>query len=260
LQKPVGVSPRSQQRTEIEFRLTEAGGVTLLLGGRRQFLPPQRLAVFWAGTPHQVLELNARETWLVRLPLGWVLSRGLPPNFINGLLDGRVFFEPDIDHFECDLHRCRLWSDQGTRRTALLKQAVELEIEARLLRLAATLPDRLPTPAVEPPADEPLRRSLSLAALVARHHTEALSMSELGRLAGLHPNYLMKLFRRELGSSVIEYLTQHRLAHAMRLLVSSPLPLRDVAGRSGFGSIKRLSVTFRESIKDSPAAFRRRHR
>src|SRR5690606_34739756 len=108
--RPLTVSPRSQQRTDVELRLLEGGSITLLIGGRVQWLPARRLSVYWAGMPHQVLAHEGRENWLMRIPLAWLLARGLPANFINGLLEGRVFFEPDVDDFECDRFRMHLWS------------------------------------------------------------------------------------------------------------------------------------------------------
>jgi len=255
----VGVSPRSQQRTEFELRLTESGSTTLLLGGRETILPARRLAAFWTGTPHQVLAHEAGAAWVLRLPLAWVLRRELPAVLRDGLLEGRVFFEPDIDQFDCDLFRLRLWADEEVKRQPLLRRAVELEIEARLIRLAAALPARLPS------LDRPRstaggrpRKALEVAALIARRHTDRMSATDLGRAAGRHPNYVMNLFRRELGTSVLEYVTQHRLAHALRLLVTADLSLDEIARQSGFGSSKRLRMTFGAAFKKSPFAFRRR--
>lgn len=253
------MSPRSQQKTDCELRLTETGSTTLLLGGREVVLPARRLAMFWAGTPHQVLSHEAGEVWSLRLPLVWVLSRRLPAAFTHGLLEGRVFFEPDIDHFDCDLHRLRLWSDGGVKRHPMLLRAVELEVEARLARLAVTLPASLPPmERLRATAGGRPRKALEIADLIARRHTERLSMSQIGQAAGRHPNYVMNLFRREYGTSVLEYLTQHRLAHALRLLVTTKSPLVEIAWQSGFGSSKGLRTTFGVAFKSSPVVFRRR--
>jgi AraC-like DNA-binding protein len=259
--RAVGVSPRSQQRTEVELRLAESGSATLLLGGREQLLPPQRLAVFWLGTPHQVLAHEATESWSLRIPLGWLLTRPLPPAFLNGLLEGRIFFEPDIDHFQHDLHRFQLWSVESPAASPLLARAVELELEARLDRLAAGLPAAA-SPTSPSGAQMESRRSkvLELAALIARNHARSISMTALGRDAGVHRNYAMTLFRRELGTTLLEYLIQHRLAHALRLMITTHLTLTGIARESGFGSLKRLQVTFQQAFKESPRTFRRKHR
>lgn len=257
--RALGVSPRSQQRTEFELRLTENGSTTLLLAGRETVLPTRRLAMFWTGAPHQVLAHEAGETWSLRLPLEWVLARSLPAAFLHALFEGRVIFEPDIDHFDCDLYRLRLWSEGGVKRHPLLLRATELEVEARLVRLAAGLPAKLPLlDNLRPASGKKPRKALEIASLIARRHTEKLSLRDIGRAAGRHPNYVMNLFRREFGTSVLEYLTQHRLAHALRLLLTTALPVAAIAQASGFGSEKRLRITFQSAFKESPTVCRRR--
>lgn len=257
--RAVRVSPRSQQRTDVEFRLAEKGTVELLLGGRPQVLPPQRLAVFWAGIPHQVLSHEAIEMWSLRLPLHWLMSRGLPPAFHAGLLEGRVFFEPDVDQFQSDQFRMMLWT--GDKPDSALARAVALEVEARLVRLANSLPTKLtPLSNSDAPERTSHSKSVAIAGLIANRHTESFSMTEFAQTLGLHPNYAMNLFRRELGTTILEYFTQHRLAHAMRLLATTKMSPREVASQSGFGSLRRFEATFRQSFKETPSVFRRRFR
>jgi len=256
----VEISPRSQQRTDVEFRLSEAGHVTLLFGGREQLLPARRLAVFWSGIPHQVVAHEARRVWSLRVPLRWVLARQLPVAFVDGMLGGRIYFEPDFDHYPCDLFRLQLWSRDTVSDTAFLRRAAELELEARLTRLVATLPEAPSGTADEPPPfPAAASKALELAGAMASRYADSLSLTELAQNAGLHRNYAMNLFRRELGGTLLEYLTQLRLAQGMRLLITTRLALKEVARRSGFGSLKRFTVTFRQAFKDTPAAFRRTH-
>lgn len=259
--QPLTVSPRSQQRTDIELRLLEGGSVTLLIGGRTQWLPARRLAVYWAGMPHQVLAHEGRDHWLMRIPLAWLLARGLPANFITGLLEGRVFFEPDVDDYECDRFRMNLWSGDVGARNKLLRRAMALEVEARLTRLAATLPPKLPPLSRNPPSRRGApNKAEQLAEFISRHFAEPLDAARIGRAVQAHPNYAMMVFRRRLGSTPIEYLTQNRLAGAMRLLLTTEDSIATIARQSGFGSSKRLNTTFRQSFKQPPSAFRRKHR
>ncbi|MBI1177079.1 helix-turn-helix domain-containing protein [bacterium] len=257
--RAVRVSPRSQQRTDVEFRLAEKGTVELLIGGRTQVLPPQRLAVFWAGIPHQVLSHEATEIWSLRAPLHWVLSRPLSAAFQEGLLEGRLFFEPDVDQFRCDQFRMMLWA--GDEPDSAQARAVALEVEARLLRLANSLPAKLtPLSNTDSPEQKVHSKSVAIAGRIAERHAESYSMTDFAQMLGLHPNYVMNLFRRELGTTILEYFTQHRLAHAMRLLATTKMSPREVASHSGFGSLRRFEATFRQSFKETPSVFRRRFR
>jgi AraC family transcriptional regulator, melibiose operon regulatory protein len=258
--QPLTVSARSQQRTDVELRLIEGGSITLLIGGRTQWLPARRLSVYWAGMPHQVLAHEGHENWLLRIPLAWLLARGLPANFINGLLEGRVFFESDVDDFDCDWLRMHLWSGDVGARNNLMRRALALEVEARLARLAATLPPQLPPWSRNPPSGRSgATKAKQLAEFISRHFAEPLDAARIGRAIQAHPNYAMMIFRRQLGSTPIEYLTQNRLACALRLLLTTKDSIATIARQSGFGSAKRLNTTFRQSFKLSPSAFRREH-
>ena len=38
---------------------------------------------------------------------------------------------------------------------------------------------------------------------------------------GLHPNYAMNLFRQTFGTTMTHFITEHRISHAQRLLVTT---------------------------------------
>ncbi len=96
-----------------------------------------------------------------------------------------------------------------------------LELEARLLRLAhssvARAPSREPRRRLASSSAE-LTKVEQMAGLIARRYTQPLTVEEIGRHVGLHPNYAMGLFKRSIGTTIIDYVTKHRVSHAQRLL------------------------------------------
>jgi len=87
-----------------------------------------------------------------------------------------------------------------------------------------------------------------------------LTIETIGREVGLHPNYAMSLFRKAFGTTLIDYLTQHRVSHAQRLLATTDQKIVDVALNSGFGSISRFNDAFRRACSCSPRDYRSQHR
>jgi AraC-like DNA-binding protein len=77
---------------------------------------------------------------------------------------------------------------------------------------------------------------------------------------GLHPNYAMGLFQNAFGTTLIEYLTHHRISHAQRLLATTDEKIVEVAFSSGFSSISRFNEAFRRECGCSPREYRRKHR
>jgi AraC-like DNA-binding protein len=97
-----------------------------------------------------------------------------------------------------------------------------------------------------------------MAKLIATRYTDALGIPEIAATVGLHPNYAMNLFKKTFGMSMLEYLTQHRLFHARRLLATTDAKVADVAFASGFGSLNRFYAIFQASDHCSPREYRKR--
>jgi len=75
----------------------------------------------------------------------------------------------------------------------------------------------------------------------------------------LHPNYAMSLFKKAFGTTLIEYLTHHRVSHAQRLLATTDEKIVEVAFNSGFNSISRFNEAFRRACNCAPREYRLHH-
>ncbi|MCU0649520.1 MAG: AraC family transcriptional regulator [Gemmatimonadaceae bacterium] len=140
---------------------------------------------------------------------------------------------------------------------ALLGGVEPLEAHSRFLVLFAGL---LRRHAVVPPPVVPLR-SVSRAVGIAReyleaHLTESVSLSTLAELVGLHPLYLIRAFRRELGLPPHAYLIQQRVQLAKRRIASGE-SLTLVALATGFADQSHLSRHFRRIVGVPPGLYAR---
>jgi AraC-like DNA-binding protein len=138
-----------------------------------------------------------------------------------------------------------------------------LEIEARLRRLAITVPPAPPRErrkgAVTVLGHGSLSKAEQMASFVAQHYAEPITMDTIGRAVGLHPNYAMNVFRRAFGTTLGEYVTEHRLSHAQRLLVTTQDLILNIALASGFGSLSRFNEAFRRAFHCTPREYRNEH-
>jgi AraC-like DNA-binding protein len=96
-----------------------------------------------------------------------------------------------------------------------------------------------------------------MAQYIARHCAEPLTVEQIAGVVNLHPHYAMSLFRRDYHLSLIDYLTQHRIAQAQRLLATTDRKLVDIALECGYGSYSRFYEAFRQVCGRSPAAYRK---
>jgi AraC-like DNA-binding protein len=169
--------------------------------------------------------------------------------------------ENDPQRAESDAQLFADWAtDMGHPQSGLM-EAVLLEMEARLLRMALAQPHDHPKESQrnEAPTGE-FTKAEQMAQLIARRYTKPLTIELIAEAVDLHPNYAMSLFRKAFGMTLIEYLTQHRVSHAERLLVTTDEKILQVAIESGFGSLSRFSEAFQRASHCSPREYRRRYR
>jgi AraC family transcriptional regulator len=84
------------------------------------------------------------------------------------------------------------------------------------------------------------------------------SLAELAYLVGRHPVYLARAFRAKFGCSVGEYSRTRRLCQARDLLLSTDLPLVEVAHRAGYADQSHMSRHFKRALGVSPGRLRNR--
>ena len=103
----------------------------------------------------------------------------------------------------------------------------------------------------------PASKAAVIARFVASHFTEPLSIDAVAHHSHVHPHYAMAVFKEAFGVGIIEYATQHRIAHAQQLLATTDLSVLDIALQSGFGSASRFYEAFKQVCGVTPLAYRR---
>lgn len=256
---------RSDRHNEVELNLLERGSLTYLLGGAKVTVPAGRLAAFWAGVPHQIIHFEHTTPYFVAtIPLVWFLNWQLPEPFVRRVMQGKTILEPDTNRLATD--RCLFLAWLGDFRESLeeSRRICLLEMEARMRRLALAVSATKTASSQQHTgtalAEAGLSRAEQMAAFIAQHYREPLTMARIGQAVGLHPNYAMNVFRRAFGTTLLEYITQHRLSQAQRLLVTTEDLVLNIALSSGFGSLSRFNEAFRRAFGCTPREYRLKHR
>jgi AraC-like DNA-binding protein len=254
---------RPDRHNEIELNLLEFGSVTYLLGGRKVTVESGRLTVFWAAIPHQVIGLGGGGSYLVAtVPLARFLQWGLPDQLVNPILHGEIVSERGIERMARDASAMERWRSDLQKPTQEKQRVVLLEMQARLLRLGMGLSSETTRRASQAAhvESQALSKAEEIACYLAKHYQHPLTTEAIGSAVGLHPNYAMTLFKTVFVTTLTEYLTQQRLSHAQRLLVTTQGKILDIAMASGFGSVSRFNDVFRKAFGCSPRTYRAEHR
>lgn len=95
-----------------------------------------------------------------------------------------------------------------------------------------------------------------IAAYLDEHFREKITPGSLGKIVFLSADHIQRIFRRETGQSIAQYLRTKRLAEAKRLLSQSNMTIQDIAESCGFGSLSSFYKAFRKALLCTPVQYR----
>lgn len=95
---------------------------------------------------------------------------------------------------------------------------------------------------------------------IGEHLSEKLTLNQVADHVGLSPNYLSSQFKKELGKSFVDYITQCRVDRAKELLMNTDMKSNEVAEATGFVDNSYFSKTFKKITGKRPSAFRKREK
>lgn len=82
------------------------------------------------------------------------------------------------------------------------------------------------------------------------------TVESLARMASMSPRHFARVFAQEVGMTPMAFLQGVRIDHARQLLETSDLPLKTVAFKSGFGSVRHMRFLFNQRLGLTPAQYR----
>ncbi|MDQ6770880.1 MAG: AraC family transcriptional regulator [Gemmatimonadota bacterium] len=103
---------------------------------------------------------------------------------------------------------------------------------------------------------EPHRRLDRCTDFLRANATSALRLGDVARIAGVHPMYLARLFRKRYGYSMGEFVRRQRIAWACDQLSRDSGTISAVALRAGFADHAHFTRTFRRITGCAPRWYR----
>lgn len=100
------------------------------------------------------------------------------------------------------------------------------------------------------------REILDLQIYICEHFDEKLTRSSLAAMVFLSENYLSRIFRRETGMSIPEYVRKVRLQQAMYMLRDSDKTIQEIASQTGFLNQVYFREIFKKEYGKAPSSFR----
>lgn len=91
------------------------------------------------------------------------------------------------------------------------------------------------------------------------NYKEKIVLKELADYAGLSPNYLCTLFKKETGETILHYVGKIRIGSSLTLLANTDLSISEVAEKAGFEDGNYFARIFKKQMKISPSEYRKNY-
>ncbi len=226
-------------------------------------VPAGRLAVFWAGIPHQLRAVTPEghqppRLCNVYLPLdAFLMMNHIMPMQV-ALLGGGMLLVPEA---LCNEDMVRRWYADYRSGDFERTEVLKMELNALFRRAFIDTPDFLRPPRNDAAGDRALssvhiRHVIAMVRLVLENLESPLRNADITAVTGLHENYALGLFTQIMQVPLKQFVLRMRLMRARALLLESSLAITSVAEASGFTSISQFYHQFKMAYGTSPNAVR----
>jgi len=231
-----------------------------LINGKKISVPEGRMILFWASIPHQMIACEGEGDMVnIYIPLQAFLSWKFPNEFIDEILHGEVLVADSLHPTDEPL--THMWQDNlAQKQNSLMMQVID-EIRNRIRRMSLEPYSTYNLSGVERKLDKKslvsgLPHIHTILRYIADNYDQKITIENVAKYTGLHPNYAMKLFNQVMKISIKQYINKLRLQHAQALLIDTNHPVLNIAHEAGFGSISRFYDIFQREFKMTPLQFR----
>ncbi|MDO5522151.1 MAG: AraC family transcriptional regulator [bacterium] len=91
---------------------------------------------------------------------------------------------------------------------------------------------------------------------IYNHLNEKITVKQLAAVVSLNPNYLSSLFKKEMGISISDYITEKRIESACNMLKHSSFTYSEISTFLGFSSQSYFISVFKKQMGSSPKKYR----
>ncbi len=91
---------------------------------------------------------------------------------------------------------------------------------------------------------------------ILSHIQDDICVNDIAEEVHLNAQYLMRLFKKEMGVSILEYITDERIKLAKEILLRTDYPINQVADSVGYANYSYFTKIFRRAEGMSPRQYR----
>ena len=252
------VMRRPDRHNEIEINYFPEGSMTYLFQDEMITIPSKRLSIFWGLISHQIVHYEGTAPYFVcTIPFSIFMEWKLPISFVKRVLQGEVLCESSEELSSFDEILLNNWLKDNHDNDS--HEVILLEMHARLIRMAR---NKLPRQEKKHHFEnqKEIGQVERIAIYIAQNYRNPIKVSDIGKTVGLHPDYANAIFKKAFGKTLTEYITEERVSHAQRELLTTQKGITEIAFECGFNTISRFNAAFLKINRCTPREYRKQFR
>lgn len=230
----------------VEYEV-EAGSIVLIL-------PGQLHGIFTKGNQRMEYENIIFSPDLLRSPVVDVCETEYLFPLFSGRITLPVHFRKGIKEYESIsgiLDECdQIGKEKKEGSEFLLKSHLFMLFYIFMSRCSSTGPGKLI------PRD--LDRMKIAMKYIQEHYSEKITIAEMADEVGCAPSYFMRIFKKNIGVSFIEYLNDFRIDMGARLLKETSDSIMEIGMQVGFDNLSYFNRSFKKKYLVTPGQFRKK--
>jgi AraC family transcriptional regulator, melibiose operon regulatory protein len=147
------------------------------------------------------------------------------------------------DRFDCDTHSLRSPSSSGLMANSCFASPAQVTTVGPAIGSAKMTNSH--------------KKAEAMTRFIAQKFLQKIMIADVAKEVGLHEDYAAALFRKTFGMTMVELITSYRVTHSQRLLITTSMPISEVAKASGFETLSRFNCAFKQISGTTPRSFRR---
>lgn len=242
---------------ELEILFPLNGDSEIMIEGEKYNLPEKHLMVIDSSKVHSSYSSSTAYMFICIH-----ISRGLLEKYIPNI---------ELYHLSCNpgeipSELLPVYEDMCKKMETLTRLYIEnpfaylMESEGIILQVLSRLMRYFSTnaaPQISDVSKMTMERLRNVITYVEDHFREPVSLQEISDYLGLGKEYFCRFFKKNMGISFLQYLNEVRITHIYQDLLSTDMPVSELAEKNGFTNQKLFNRTFKEIYGCTPSAVRK---
>lgn len=240
----------------IELILICSGSSTYLIHDKKYEVKAGDLLIYNSGVVHDEITSSENEMGSYCIAVGGLHMPGLRENALISDDAGYVF--PTGNDFEVMRTLCEMMFRSLSSGEPRAEVFCHTLMHALLVKAVTIVGVKLAADEDEVVA-EPSILGRRVKAYIDDNYAESITLQSIGDALHVSPYYLSHVFKEMSGYSPMQYLLRRRIGEAQTLLITTDLPVTQIAGMVGYDTQSYFNLQFSKHVGMPPKKYRQNY-